>query len=114
LAVFPRDEVRGALLRRSAQLGASPVLSFDAGVDAGRAWHLQVFIDNDKLLDRLISGSAPLKDDPSAAPANRAWEHVNVDLSNYRERTVVIRLYDLILVPGHEAGNSYWKNLKLQ
>jgi len=38
----------------------------------------------------------------------------NLDLARYQNQTVAIRLYGLILVPGHEAGNSYWKNLKLQ
>jgi hypothetical protein len=110
LAVFPRDEVRGALLRRSAELSAAPSLSFDAGADAGRAWHLEVFVDNDKVLDRLIDGAVL----PKEASTNRGWEHLSVDLSNYRDRRVVVRVYDLVLVPGHEAGNSYWKNLKLQ
>jgi hypothetical protein len=27
---------------------------------------------------------------------------------------VVIRLYDLVLVPNHEAGNSYWRSLDLK
>jgi hypothetical protein len=98
LAVFPRDEVRGALLRRSVQLSANPTLEFDAGADPGHAWRLQVFINNDKALDQLIV----------------AWKHVSLDLAKYRSQSVVIRLYDLILVPGHQAGNSYWKNLTLQ
>jgi hypothetical protein len=96
LAVFPRDEVRGALMRRSAPLTDVSSLSFDAGADEGRAWHLEVFIDNDKVLDRLIDGSAV----PKEASSTRGWEHVSLDLSKYREQTVVIRLYDLILVPG--------------
>src|SRR5258708_21767463 len=56
LSIFPRDEVRGALLRRSVELSDTPFLTFDAGADAGRAWHLQVFVNNDKLLDQLIEG----------------------------------------------------------
>jgi hypothetical protein len=99
LAIFPRDEVRGALLRRSVQLSGAPSISFDAGADAGHAWRLAVFIDNDKVLEQLIDGG---------------WKHVSLDLSGYRNQTVVIRLYDMILVPGHEAGNSYWKNLTIR
>ncbi len=110
LAVFPRDEVRGALLRRSVQLGASPSLSFDAGVDVGKSWHVLVYVDNDKVLDQLIDG-AKLQPEESS---KRAWKHLNLDLAKYRNQAVVIRLYDLVLVPGHEAGNSYWKNLKLE
>ena len=110
LAVFPRDEVRGALLRRELRLSNDPSLSFDAGADAGRAWHLEIFVNDDKVLDRLIVG-AP---EPGQDGSPRHWEHIHLDLSVYKGRPVIIRLYDLILVPGHEAGNSYWKNLAVQ
>ena len=110
LSIFPRDEVRGALLRRSVQLSNSPSIDFDAGVDPGRSWRLEVFVNNDKLLSRMIEGE-PAK--PGDTP-QRHWEHIHLDLSAYRNQPVIIRLYDLILVPGHEAGNSYWKKLELQ
>ena len=110
LAVFPRDEVRGALLRRELRLSAQPSLSFDAGADPGRAWHLEVFVNNDKVLDRLIEGAPG----PKQSGSLRHWEHIHLDLSAYKEQSVTIRLYDLILVPGHEAGNSYWRSLAAQ
>ena len=44
----------------------------------------------------------------------RHWEHIHLDLAAYRKQSVVIRLYDLILVPNHHAGNSYWRGLQLQ
>ena len=97
----------GALLRRSVELGDNPALSFDASVDPGRAWHLVVFVNNDKVLDRLIDGK-------TLEPANatgRSWAHVQVDLGAYKKQAVVIRLYDLVLVPNHEVGNSYWRNV---
>lgn len=32
-----------------------------------------------------------------------------MDLTKYKDQTLTIRLYDLILLPDHhEAGNSYW------
>jgi len=110
LSIFPRDEVRGALLRRSVQLRNSPSIDFDAGVDPGRSWRLEVFVNNDKLLHQMIEGE-PAK--PGDTP-QRHWEHIHLDLGAYRNQSVIIRLYDLILVPGHEAGNSYWKKLELQ
>jgi hypothetical protein len=55
------------------------------------------------LLDKLIN-----------ATAKRTWGHQEIDLSKYRDQTVVLRLYDLILVPGHHAGNACWKNLRLK
>ncbi|MES2391581.1 MAG: ADP-ribosylglycohydrolase family protein, partial [Acidobacteriota bacterium] len=104
LAVFPRDEVRGALLRRSVSLSETPSLDFDAGADPAQAWHLAVFVNNDKVLDHLIEDKA----------TERHWEHIHLDLSQYKNQAVVIRLYDLVLVPGREAGNSYWRHLNLQ
>jgi hypothetical protein len=132
LSVFPRDEVRGALLRQTIQLSDSPSIDFDAGVDPGKTWHLMVYVNNDIALDRLIEGppvphvtegprsgpgpglhfSGP--PDTKAIDAARHWEHIHLDLSAYKKQSVVIRLYDLILVPDHEAGNSYWKKPQLQ
>jgi hypothetical protein len=110
LAVWPRDEVRGALLRRSIELGDSPALKFDVAADAGRTWHLVAFVNNDKVLDRLIEG------DPLTAgnAPERRWESIHLDLSTYKKQRVVVRLYDLVLVPNHYAGNSYWRHIELQ
>jgi ADP-ribosylglycohydrolase len=106
LAVFPRDEVRGALLRRTVDLNDKPSLSVDVGADAGRAWRLMIFVNNDKLLSQLIQGDSLRKESGS----EHLWTHIDLDLSNYRNQSVVIRLYDLVLVPGLQAGNSYWRN----
>ena len=56
LSTYPRDEVRGTVLRRTVHLGPAPSLTFKAGVDLGRAWQLQVFVNDRKLLDKLIDG----------------------------------------------------------
>ena len=137
LSVFPRDEVRGALLRQTVQLSDNPSLDFDAGVDPGKSWHLQVYVNNDRVLDELIGDPAQERPEramgeplahPMEAPgmpiegppdtktmdAARHWQRIHLDLSTYKNQSVVIRLYDLILIPGHEAGNSYWKKPQLQ
>ncbi|MBI4327250.1 MAG: hypothetical protein HY674_18595 [Chloroflexi bacterium] len=58
LATYPRDEVRGLVLRRTLKLGAQPDLSLQAGADAGRAWELNVYANN-KLMDkRIIDGGS--------------------------------------------------------
>lgn len=101
LSIFPRDEVRGALLRRTLTLSQEPALDVDVGADGGRAWHLAVYVDNDKILNRLVEGTGK----------DRHWEHVHLDLAKYKEQTVTLRLYDLILLPDHKAGNSYWRHL---
>jgi len=109
LSIWPRDEVRGALLRRSVELSDNPSFSFDVGVDAGCAWHLAVFVNNDRVHDQLIQGGALTQ----GQPPDRHWEHINLNLSAYKKQPVVIRLYDLVLVPNHYAGNSYWRHLDL-
>jgi hypothetical protein len=137
LSIIPRDEVRGALLRQTVQLSDRPSLDFDAGVDPGKTWHLQVYVNNDSVLDKLIEDPpSPRQERPIGEPlvrptggpgmhpegppdtktidAARRWEHIHLDLSAYKNQSVVIRLYDLILVPGYEAGNSYWKKPQLQ
>jgi hypothetical protein len=128
LAIFPRDEVRGAVLRETVQLSDSPSLDFDTGVDPGKTWHLEIFVNNDEVADRLIEGppstpvpppttemvGGPPPPEPQASYAEIHWEHIHLDLGAYSKQSVVIRLYDFILVPGHEAGNSYWKKPQLQ
>jgi hypothetical protein len=110
LAIWPRDEVRGALLRRSIELGDKASLSFDVGADAGRSWRLAVFINDDKILDRLIEGGPLITGKPSVC----RWERINLDLNAYERQHVVVRLYDLVLVPDHHAGNSYWRRIEMQ
>jgi hypothetical protein len=110
LAIWPRDEIRGALLRRTAELSDRPSISFDAGADRGRTWHLVVLVNNTKILDRLITGDASIERDAS----DRNWERIFLDLNAFKRQTVVIRLYDLVLVPNHYAGNSYWKDIQVQ
>jgi hypothetical protein len=111
LSVWPRDEVRGALLRRSAQLGTRAVLAFDVGADPGCAWHLSVFVNNDRLLDRIIGGGPAAQPE---TPSEPHWEHIRLDLGAYINDRVVLRLYDLVLVPHRYAGNSYWRRIALE
>ncbi len=105
LATYPRDEVRGMQLRRVAKLSATPTLKFQAGVDAGRAWELNVYADNKQALKRIFVGDA---DGP------RKWEEVKVDLSEFAGKTVTLRLYQRVLLPNRTAGNAYWKALELK
>lgn len=109
LSIWPRDEVRGALLERKAELGDHPSLNVNVGADSGRAWHLVAYVNNEKVLDRLVEGDALT----GANASERHWEHVHLDLGAYRGQSVVLRLYDLVLVPNKYAGNSYWKSLEL-
>ena len=53
LAIWPRDEVRGAWLRRRVELSDIPALDLDVGAEAGCAWQLNIFVNDDKVFDRL-------------------------------------------------------------
>jgi hypothetical protein len=103
LATYPRDEVRGVVLRRTVKLGERPMLAFQAGVDPGRAWELNVYVGNKLLKNQVIA--AP----PGAT--ERHWERLSFDLSSQQGQTVQLRLYQRVLLAGRTAGNAYWKDL---
>jgi hypothetical protein len=109
LATYPRDEVRGVVLRRSVTLGNAATLRFKVGVEVGRAWQLQVYVNDKKVLDKLIDGLFE-----SGTSDGRQWEEIKVDLADYSGQEVVLRLYQRVLIPHHEAGNAYWRDLMVQ
>ncbi|MEK7408284.1 MAG: ADP-ribosylglycohydrolase family protein [Acidobacteriota bacterium] len=106
LATWPRDEVRGLVLRRTLKLGASPGLEMEVAADQGCAWRLDVFVNNTNPLGRLIEGG-DRRDEKN-------WQKVTVDLSAFRGQEVEIRIYQRTLVPDRMAGNAYWRNVRVQ
>jgi hypothetical protein len=105
LATYPRDEVRGVVLLRRATLGSSPRLRVEVGADGGRAWALDVHVENRQLSTRTIQ----------AGTADREWQTVDVDLKEYAGQTVTLRLIQRVLLgPEHAPGNAYWRNLVLE
>jgi ADP-ribosylglycohydrolase len=118
LATYPRDEVRGTVLRRMARIDTNSVLKFKAGVDAGRAWQLQVYVNDDKVLDKLIESRAETQklkdiDRPDVDRQDIEWQDIEVSLAKYANQEVALRLYQRVLIPHHEAGNAYWRDLSL-
>lgn len=83
------------------KLGSNSILKFQAGVDPGRAWQLQVYMNDDKVLDKLIEGRSE----------TREWQAIEFSLAKYANQEVVLRLYQRVLIPGREAGNAYWREL---
>jgi len=88
-------------LRRTAKLGKEPALKFKASVDPGRAWQLQIYVNDDKVLDKLIDGRSETQE----------WRDIEVNLTEYANQEIVLRLYQRVLIPHHEAGNAYWRGL---
>lgn len=106
LATYPRDEVRGLVLRRVVTPKENAALSFSAGVDPRRAWALEVYLDNQRVVGKTIEAPAGAKD--------RHWEEVRVDLSSHAGRPLHIRLFQRVLIDGKTAGNAYWKALRVE
>jgi hypothetical protein len=99
LATYPRDEVRGLVLRRTVLLGRQPRLLLPVAADAGRAWQLEVFCNDKRLVSRLVEGGSEGKE----------WVEVPVDLSPYAGQSVQLRLYQRVLLPNKLPGNAYWR-----
>jgi len=110
LATYPRDEVRGLVITRSAKLGANPKLTVEVGVDRGRGWALDVWVDNERVSSTTVSGGPG----GGAPGADIQWQLVETDLKRWAGGTVQIRLMQRVLLgPAHQPGNAYWKNLRL-
>src|SRR5207249_9017504 len=104
LVTWPRDPVRGVVLRRWVKLSDKPSLALQVAADAGRAWDLEVYAGNKRLLRQAISGS-------SAKTDQRKWENIQIDLLEFADKEVQLRLYQRVLLPDKIPGNAYWKNL---
>ncbi len=107
LATWPRDRVRGVVLRREVRLSEKPSLSFSAGVDSGRAWDLEIYAGNKRLYKKLIDGSTSIG-------TERKWYDINIDLGSFAQKEVQLRLYQRILTKDKIPGNAYWKSLRIQ
>jgi hypothetical protein len=105
LATYPRDETRGMLLRRRARLGMQPALDFQVGSAPNRAWELSVYADNKELLKQLIVGGTG---------ADLNWQPIHVDLAQFANTEITLRLYQRVLIPVRLPGNAYWKEITLR
>ncbi|MEY2428916.1 MAG: hypothetical protein QOJ40_1801, partial [Verrucomicrobiota bacterium] len=107
LATWPRDLVRGVVLRRTLKLGSKPSLSFQVAADAMRAWDLEVYAGNERLLKQLIDGGVEKS-------GERKWVPVQLDLARFANQNLQLRLYQRVLLPDRIPGNAYWKSLKIE
>ena len=104
LATYPRDEVRAVVISRILNIQNKKIFSFEAGVDSQRVWRCEVYINNEKILNQLIEGEVQ----------GQKWHPIKIDLSPFKDRTVKIRVYQRVLIPGRASGNAYWKNFKIE
>jgi hypothetical protein len=127
LATYPRDEIRGVKIYRTFVPSENQKLSFEVAADPGRKWILSVYLDNKRMLQKLIDGGEPLNW-PDISPLGypqplheyevsaevRKWENIEIDLSNHANRECTVRLYQSILVRNGFPGNAYWKNIEFK
>jgi len=127
LATYPRDEIRGVKIYRTFVPSENQKLSFEVAADPGRKWILSVYLDNKRVLQKLIDGGEPLNwpdisplgypqplHEYEASAEVRKWENIEIDLSNHANRECTVRLYQSILVRNGFPGNAYWKNIEFK
>jgi hypothetical protein len=125
LATFPRDVVRGLVLRRTARLGPAPRLELEVAAAPGRAWELWVYVDNDRVFADVIDGGPqvawvdmpPLSQpqtDHELTKRHRRWRPIRIDLRQYAGREAVVRLIQKVIVRDEVPGMAYWKHARIE
>ncbi len=104
LVTFPRDEIRGVMLRRTLALSATPAVSLEVSAEPGKAWNLEVFADNDRIVSQLIEG----------AKGQRAWRQIEANLEPYAGRNVQLRIYQRTLVGGRLPSKAFWRKIDVR
>ena len=107
LATWPRDTVRGVVIRRKVSVPTNGKLTVEVGVDTGRAWELEIFVNNKRMTKRLVDGGVQQTNE-------RKWQTVEVDLQPFAGKEAELRLYQLVLLADKIPGNGYWRNLRVQ
>ncbi len=102
LVTYPRDEARGLLLHRKVKLGDKPSLELQVAADPGKAWELNVYAGNRRVLEKVIEGTA----------TEVQFETLKIDLADVAERETTLRLYQRILLPGKlkVPSKAHWKS----
>jgi hypothetical protein len=106
LSTWPRDPARGVVLRRSVKAGKNPKLSFEAGVDEGHAWELNIYAGNKRIYQKLMDGG-------NGAGQERKWQEMKIDLSSFAGAEITLRLYQRVILANKIPGNAYWRNLTI-
>lgn len=104
LVTFPRDELRGVVLRTQVNFGCGPSLDLEVAAEAGRAWRLEAFANNDRLLSELIEGGT----------SGLAWRTVHVPVEHLAGQNVELRLYQRTLLADRLPSPAYWRALRLE
>ncbi len=131
LATYPKNEIRNCYLMRQVKLDDDPVLELEVGADPGRAWTLEIYVDNIEIpeSEQVIDGGEALdwtkedgslpwflphyfpspQDDYEKSKAKRTYKTITAGLSKWAGQSVTIRLYMVPIVWNRSSGNAYWK-----
>ena len=62
LATYPKNEIRNCYLIRQVKLDENPKLALEVGADPGRAWTLEIYVDNSEIPEsqQIIDGGEAL------------------------------------------------------
>jgi hypothetical protein len=107
LATWPRDPVRGVVLRRKLKVPAKSTLSFQAGADPARAWQLEVYANNQRIFQKLIDGA-------NGVDGKTLWHDIRIGLERFGGQEIELRLYQRVLLRDRLAGNAYWKKIEIK
>lgn len=109
LSTFPSNEVLGVVLKRKVRLGNNSSLEVEVAADPGRAWRLDIFVEDEQIHTQLVDGGDPLvwkgvsetgfpppTEEYHASSKARGWSLVRLDLSPYSKQEVTLRLYTIL------------------
>jgi hypothetical protein len=88
-------------LYRTIKVEDKNTMVLTVAAEQNKCWKLRVFLDNNKVLDKMIE----------AADEAGKWQTVKIDLSKYKGKEVIVRLYQNIDFTDKWPGNAYWKKI---
>lgn len=99
LVTFPRDIVRGLVMRRRVEIQQQKLLTVEVSAEPGTAWQLDIFANDEALASRIIEKDSAVE-----------WSSVQVDLGRYAGQ---LRLFQRALIPGKTSGSARWRRIHL-
>ncbi len=104
LITYPAIVARSMCLHRTFQVADKKTMVLTVAAEEKKCWKLRVFLDNDKVLDKIIE----------ATDKAGKWQTVKIDLSKYKGTEVIIRLYQNVDFTDKWTGNAYWKKITIE
>lgn len=98
LVTWPRDEVRGVVLTSTMDLRGAKVMKLEVSAEENRAWRLEIYANNQKLLSRLIEGAGPQTITQALPPSGPR---------------AVIRLFQHTLVGDKLPSAAHWRRVMI-